>query len=381
MGRVETFPQAGPGTRSRQLHLDRLKVVLTTGVIVAHAAMSYGAAGTWIYEEDSLSGPVATALSVLVGGGVMFVLGLFFLMAGLLTSGPLHRRGPRRFLASRVWRLGVPVVAYALVVWPMLQWWIDEVRGDAPSLWTFYRREFSGENWTSRGTGPMWFVEILLVATVGWCMWRWRVPAGEPKMSPRAAVLLAAGLVAVATFLVRTRFGVDSAQFLDAHVWLWPQSFTLFVLGAVAAEQGWFSPVPRPVLRLCRWGVVGAALLLTSAVFLSDGPEEFKGGWHWEAACLAVCEGAISVGVSVPVLDWSRRHVVRQGELERRLAGAAYGAFVAQGPVLVALALALRPLDVAGDGKVLVLAVLGVLVSFAIGALVESSRRGTGSRR
>jgi hypothetical protein len=351
-----------------------LKVVLTAAVITAHAAMSYGAAGTWIYEEDSLSTPVATVLSVLVGGGVMFVLGVFFLIAGMLTSGPLRRRGPARFLVSRLGRLGLPVLAYALVVWPVLQWWIDRVRGDTASLWTFYRQEFSAESWTSRGTGPMWFVEILLVATVGWCLWRWRVPAGEPKVSPRAAVLLAAAVVAVTTFAVRSRFGIDSAQFLDVHVWLWPQSFTLFVLGAVAAEHGWFSPVPAAVLRLCRWGVVGAALLLTGAVFLSDGPEAFKGGWHWEAACLAVCEGAISVGVSVLVLDWTRRHVVRQGRVERRLAVAAYGAFVAQGPVLVALALALRPLEAPGDVKFLLLATLGVAGSFLLGALTRTGR-------
>src|SRR5690242_11984054 len=51
----------------RLAHLDRLKV-LTAGVIAAHAAMSYGTAGTWLYEEDSLSQPLALTLSVLVGG-------------------------------------------------------------------------------------------------------------------------------------------------------------------------------------------------------------------------------------------------------------------------------------------------------------------------
>jgi hypothetical protein len=358
----------------RLAHLDRLKIVLTAGVILAHAAMSYGAAGTWIYEEDSLSRPLATVLSVLVGAGVMFVLGLFFLIAGMLTSGPLHRRGPRRFLVSRLGRLGIPVLAYALVVWPVLQWWIDEVRGEAPTLPTFYRQEFSGENWTSRGTGPMWFVEILLVATVGWCLWRWRFEARSSAPEPRTAVLIAAGVIAVTTFVVRTRFGIDSAQFLDVHVWLWPQSFTLFVLGAVGAEHGWFSPVPAAVLRRCRWGVAAALLALVGMVFLSDGPDAFKGGWHWEAAGLAGCEGAISVGVSVLALDWARRHVVRQGEFERRLAGAAYGAFVAQGPVLVALALALRSLDVPGDVRFVLLATLGVMVSFALGAGVRAVR-------
>ncbi len=372
MAGVETTAQGTP----RFAHLDRLKVVLTAGVIVAHAAMSYGAAGTWIYEEDSLSTPVGTALSVLVGFGVMFVLGLFFLIAGMLTTGPLRRRGPLHFLASRLSRLGIPVVLYALVVWPVLEWWINEVRGSAPSLWAFYRQEFSGSDWQSRGTGPMWFVEILLVATAGWCVWRWRFPARSTGLTLRTAVMVAAATIALLTFLVRSRFAIDSGQFLDLHVWLWPQSVTLFVLGAVGAERGWLTPVSAPILRLCRWGITGAVGLLVSLVMLSNGPESFEGGWHWEAAGLAVVEGAVAVGMSLLVLDWSRRHVVMHGRFERRASGAAYGAFVSQGPVLVALALALRPVHLAGDLKFVIVAVVGVLGSFALGALTHQHLRG-----
>lgn len=216
-------------TTRRLVHLDRLKIVLIAAVIVSHAAMSYGAVGIWIYVEDSLSSPTKTILSVLIGLGVVFVLGLFFLISGMLISGSLHRRGPRRFLLSRLGRLGIPVVAYALVVWPLLQWWIERVQGHAPTFWEFYRRAFSGGQWQSRGTGPMWFVEILLVVTIGWCLWRWRVPARPSPLRPTTGVLVAAGAVAGMAFLVRSCFaGFVSVQFLDLHVWLWPQSVTLF---------------------------------------------------------------------------------------------------------------------------------------------------------
>lgn len=365
--------------RGRLVHLDRLKILLTAGVITAHAAMSYGAAGTWLYEEDSLSDVTALVLSILVGGGVMFVLGLFFLMSGMLTTGPLRRRGPRRFLVSRLGRLGVPVLAYALVVWPMLQWLVDKVQAEAPSLWEFYRFEFAVTRWTSRGTGPMWFVAILLVVTVGWCLWRWRFPA-SPSMTPAGPTVVLAGVaVAVGTFVVRTRFPIDSTQFLDVHVWIWPQSISLFVLGALGAERGWIARVPRSVLSRCRWAVIGAVLLLALLIPLSNGPGAFKGGWHWEAAGLSVSEGAISVGVSLLLLDWARRHVVAHGRFERSLAESAYGAFVAQGPVLVVGALLLHPLDLAGDVKFVILATVGVAGSFACGwvacLLVGATRR------
>lgn len=374
MAHAPAAPQPAPPRpgRARLAHLDRLKITLTGAVIIAHAAMSYGAEGTWIYEEDSLSDPVALALSVLVGGGILFVLGLFFLIAGMLTTGPLERRGPRRFLVSRLWRLGVPVAAYALVVWPVLQWLVDATTSEAGTPWESYRRQFSGSQWQSLGTGPMWFVAILFVVTLGWCLWRWRFPASPTASTASAGttVAIAIAVVAVGTFLVRTRFPIDSEQFLDAHVWIWPQSACLFVLGAVGAERGWTSPVPPAVLRRCRLAGAAAVLLLPVLVVASDGPDAFKGGWHWEAAGLAVCEGLVSVSVSLLVLDWSRRHVVAHGSFEDALARSAYGAFVAQGPVLVLGALLLRPLGVPGDLAFLALATLGVAGSFACGWVV-----------
>jgi Acyltransferase family len=373
--------QTDTGSSARLAHLDRLKILLTAGVIVAHAAMSYGATGTWIYEEDSLSSAGGLLLSVLVGAGVMFVLGLFFLVAGMLTTGPLHRRGPRAFLVSRLWRLGVPVAVYALVVWPLLGWWVDTVQGEAPPVWEAYGNAFSGTRWQELGTGPTWFLAILLVVTVGWCLWRWWVPAGPARLSPGATALVAGAVVAVGTFVVRLGFPINSAQFLDLHVWIWPQSAGLFVLGAVGAEQGWIWSVPRSVLRGCRVAVLGVVVLLVVLVVTSDGPDAFMGGWHREAAGWAVCEGAVAVGVSLLVLDWSRRHVVSHGARERAAARAAYGAFLAQGPVLVAGALLLERLDVPGDLKFVLLAVIGVLGSFAVGlAAVQVVRRVSASR-
>jgi hypothetical protein len=89
----------------------------------------------------------------------------------------------------------------------MLQWLVDKEQSQAPSLREFYRFEFSATNWTSRGIGPMWFVAILLVATVGWCSWRCWFPA-SPSMTP-AGTTVAFAAVAVGTFFVRTRFPID----------------------------------------------------------------------------------------------------------------------------------------------------------------------------
>jgi hypothetical protein len=365
---------------ARLTHLDNLKVLLTAGVIVAHAAMTYGDVGTWVYEEPGLGDVAGAVLGAFVGIGVLFGLGLFFLMAGMLTSAPLARRGPRRFLLSRVGRLGLPLALYAVVVWPVLRWWIDRVtEHDSRSLVRYWTDEFSGTRWKSAGTGPLWFVLILLVVTVGWSLWRMVHPPAAP---PEGTVLtvrypvIAAVAVAVGTFVVRVWFPIDSPQFLDMHIWLWPQAAVLFVLGAVSTERGWQTGVPDDIRRRCRWALAVGAAVMMVLIVLSDGPDGFKGGFRWEAAGYAAFEGVVSVCLSLLVLDRFRRRHSRQGPRGRRLAGAAYGAFVVQGPVLVAVALAMRGIDLPGEVKFIVLAIVAVAACFGLAATPRRGRHG-----
>ncbi len=370
---------------SRLIYLDNVKIVLTAGVIAAHAAMTYGAVGTWVYEESSLSDVTGAVLSGFVGLGVMFGLGLFFLMGGMLTTAPLRQRGPRRFLVSRIGRLGLPLLAYATIVWPVLRWLSDRAEGDTQSLAGFYRAELAGTRWQSLGTGPLWFVAILLVVSVAWSLWRWARPApssaGAGPLELRHLATTAA-VIAAATFLVRIWFPVNSPQFLDVHIWMWPQSAALFVLGAMASERGWLAALADDLRRDCHRAALGAVAALAVMIVLSSGPDAFKGGWHWEAAGFAGFEGVFSVSVSLIVLDRFRRRHAHQGALGRTLANAAYGAFVAQGPVLVLLALALRTASLAGDVKFLLLAPTSVAASFGLAALARAVlRRRHGSRQ
>lgn len=371
---------------ARLAHIDVVRTALVAAVIVAHAAMTYGAAGTWIYEEDSLSKPVAAVLGAVVGGGVLFGLGLFFLIAGLLSAQPLRRAGPGRFLRGRLVRLGLPVLAYALVVWPALHWVIGIVTGEGPrSPLASYRAQLGGRAWQRLGTGPMWFVAVLLGVTALWCLWRGFRPAPAPASDPKraaGAVWTAAGVVAVATFAVRVWFPIDSAQFLDLHLWLWPQALALFALGAAGAEAGWIRAVPVPLRRQLRRALGAAIIGLVVLIVASDGPEPFKGGWHWQAAGFAAVEGVWSVGLSLLLLDLARRHVRPRPDrpLLRRLADASYGAFVAQGPVLVAVALALRAAPLPGDADFVVLAVSGVVLSFGFGLALRPREQSGGIR-
>src|SRR5215212_3589887 len=104
-------------------HLDAVKVLLVIGVIAMHSAITYGLDGSWYLESyEEMAAPVAGAITIALGIGWLFGLGLFFLIAGVLTAPSLERKGPARFVRDRLVRLGVPLVAYTLLASPVLEY-------------------------------------------------------------------------------------------------------------------------------------------------------------------------------------------------------------------------------------------------------------------
>src|SRR4029453_16385294 len=80
----------------------------------------------------------------------------------------------------------------------------------------------------------------------------------------------------------------------------------------------------------------------------------------------AVVEGMLVVAGPIWVLAVAQRHLNRSGPVRRAMTRSSYAAFMLQGPVLFALALALRPFDLPGDIKAFVVATLGIVGSFAL---------------
>jgi fucose 4-O-acetylase-like acetyltransferase len=346
--------------RSRRPYLDNLKVVLVAGVIVAHAFITYGDIGSWPYRDISESDAFNIVAALAVGLGSLFAMGLFFLIAGVLTPGPLARKGPSGFVRDRVLRLGVPFAAYVVLVTPLLELAAD----DAPSSFS--------SSLAALDAGPLWFAGALLlfsVAFVGWRSARPHPPARAP-VGARDLVHLAIG-IAAASFAVRLVFPMNSEQVFMIHVWQWPQCIGLFALGIRAAERGGLDPVPTAIRRGAGWAAVAGALLTVVAFAVShDSIDPYAGGLTWQAAVTVVSEGVAAVGFSVWLLGRFQARHDRTSPLRAALGRSAFGAYVLQAPVLVAIALALDGWNVAPEVRFLVLAPLGVAASFALSWLL-----------
>lgn len=354
-------------------HLDALRALLVAWVIGGHALLGYTAVGGWAYDEvNEVAFAPATelALVAVLGPSGLFVIGVLFFIAGLLVEQAVERHGRSRYTRDRVVRLGLPWLASALLVWPASVWLAYTAADRRVSFWWVLAHRDP-----LLDSGSLWFALVLLVFSVAFALvWPWTaVRSGRPAGLTGSHVVATAVLVAATSFVVRLWFPARSGQVADLHLWQWPQCLGLFVLGVAAARSGWHRHVPGRVRRVC-----GAVALLTFVLLpvlaLASGLRDvgrdatsYLGGWHVEALATAGVEGILVVAGAVWLVGLAERRWRDGAPGTPRWTRGAFAAFVIQGPVLLALASAVRPLDLPAEVKGPLVATLGITACFWLG--------------
>jgi peptidoglycan/LPS O-acetylase OafA/YrhL len=375
-----------PTVPTRMPYLDNLRTAMVAWIIGGHALLGYTTIGGWQYAEvhEAAFAPLSElVLLAVLGPTALFVIGTFFFLSGLVGEDAMARKGPARFAIDRLLRLGVPFVVFVALVWPLFMWFAYLAAGRRVSYWWAFTHLQPFLD-----SGPLWFVEVLLYVSLGYAAWHWTVarvgrPAFRQRASLRGRHLVAVALgVAVASFVVRLWFPARSTQILGLHLWQWPQCVAMFGLGIAAGHGGWQVRAPRELCRACGWAVAVAIAVVPVLAFATgvtdvaaDGAP-FLGGWHWQALILDCVEASLVVAGSVWLLGVAQRGLAGTGSRSAAWARASYAAFALQAPVLLTLAIALRPLPWPAGAKAGLVAVLGVAASFWLGMRLVRTRLG-----
>jgi hypothetical protein len=140
---------------TRQPYLDNLKILLIAAIIAGHAVAGYSELDFWPYaemKEVALAPATQTVLYAVAAPLTLLLIPVLFLVAGLLTTQSLERKGPGDFVRGRLLRLGMPLAVYVLLLQPLVMYPVHPP-GEAPES---YWNEFLGAGsrlWTPARCG------------------------------------------------------------------------------------------------------------------------------------------------------------------------------------------------------------------------------------
>ncbi len=176
-------------TRKRIFYLDNLRAFLVILVVIHHTAITYGASGSWFYIEytgEDLR--TIIPLTLLASVDQSFFMGLLFLVAGYFTPGSYDHKGAKTFLKDRFIRFGAPIVFYIVFFNPYLQYQhLAREAGSNSTYVAFWINSLSRLEHIA--LGPLWFIELLLIFSVGYVLWRRFAPQTEDTSRQEALEL------------------------------------------------------------------------------------------------------------------------------------------------------------------------------------------------
>lgn len=366
----------------RLLFVDNLRLYLTILVLLHHLMITYAASGSWIYTEGRQD-----MITNVVGNWFCFVnqsyfMGLFLLISAYFVPGSYDRKGAGRFFKDRLVRLGIPLAVYSWLIHPLLVYgFLYFTQGYRLSFSFFITRQyFRFGTWI--GAGPLWFVEVLLIFSLFYVIWRLMGKKSlsdaiiEDRFPSNIKIAFFAVLLGSATFLVRLWFPMDwNFTPLNLQFPYFAQYITMFLVGLVAYRRNWLLSLPDSVGR--RWLALGITLILAfpplGLMLNGSGQNDafFKGGWHWQALLLAFYEAFLCLGMCIGLLYAFRRYANRRGNLASFLVPNAYTAYLIHAPVLVIVALAISNVEFYPLLKFVLTALVAVPLCFLFSELIR----------
>lgn len=368
---------------SRLPWIDHLRTLVIVLVVNMHACVTYSHVGDWYAMSDNEPTLAAKVPFILWQASLQsFFMGLLFFVSAYFAFASLQRRGTASFLRERLFRLGLPTLFYMLVIHPFIVLGLNPWNASFPPSLTFYTNylfsgDFIGES------GPLWFAFALLIFCLGLVLLRALRPfptasitaTTSPSSAPRAsAILLFIALISLSSFLVRLVQPIGT-NVINFQLCFFPQYLAFFAAGLHAARHGWLLPLARSSLaRRAGWLALfaGPCSLLALLLLGADaGLASFFGGWHWQAAALALWEQLAGVGFSLGLVALFSTSLNRETPLLRWLSDRSFAVYVLHAPVLVALMILFRSLPENLYFLAALLTVTGLLASYALADLTR----------
>lgn len=345
----------------RLIFVDNLKISLICLVIIHHVAIAYGGSGELLLKEAATDPVSPIVLSLFTGINQSFFMSLFFMLAAYFTVGSLARKGNAKYLKDRFIRLGIPLIFYILFISPLARVIVSYATGEAYT----YRLAWH--------TGPMWFVETLLIFSVIYVFFR--KESTHVEFPSNKTIFIAILGLALLTFIIR----------VFSPIGLWTHVFQLayyghyvfaFYIGTVAYKNNWFEHITEKFARF--WKIVAVCAIICYPLIwgiiiegLGYGMEDIFGGLTWPSLALCLIEVTAMVSIIISLLAIFKKRFDHQGKLSKLMSPNYYGAYIFHAVIIYLFVVLLYGVALPSIVKFLIVSLLAVMASFAFTALIR----------
>lgn len=364
---------------NRLAYLDNLRSFVIFLVVVMHSNVTYSGMGSWYYTEGD-PGRLDLVSKVLFGLYGSFTqawfMGALFFLAAFFAARSLKTKGTRAFVRDRCFRLGAPLALFVFVIQPLTVAFLYDGGRIARTVGlAAFGADYLGSGAFLGGTGPLWFVETLLVLSLAYALVRRFFPARGGAVVPPGPWVWAGliGGMAVLAFALRLVWPLGTAV-ANLQFGFFASYLVLFAAGLHAGERDWLEAMaagPGRVwlraglgLGLPAWGL----LMVAGGALTGDIP--ISGGLHWQTAAYALWESFTAVALTLGMPALFRRWGNAGTPAARFLARHSFRVYLFHAPVLIALSLLLASAAWPPLAKHLLVAPLAWGLTLAFSALL-----------
>lgn len=353
--------------------VDNLRIMVITFVVILHTAVTYSGLGSWYYKEGSELGTSSLIFFALFQTFFQaFSMSLLFMVSGYFSKISLERKGMRAFSLGRLNRLGIPLLIFIFIIQPI------SVKLAYPDIdiFSWYMNGIQELRFLS-WTGPLWFVEALLIFTLFFALLqRFRISTRirfSPELNPLNVVLLVLVITTFA-FILRIYFPIGT-DFYNLQLGFFSAYIVMFIFGIFAYSSGILEKISLRDGK--RWLLISLGIGIPAwfLIMFFGGPMDgimlIEGGFNCPAFFYALWESFFCVTFILALVGIFRHKLNIGGRFQKFLSDNAFGVFVFHTPVLILISVLFKGFEAQPIIKFAVVAALAVPASFITAWIVR----------
>jgi hypothetical protein len=275
-----------------------------------------------------------------------WTMGVLFFISAFLAAKSLVKRSSLNFIKERLFRLALPLLLYVFIISPTLLYVVLGYRSDH-SFSANYLRYITGFHWLG-ATGPLWFVQILLLFCIMYVILKKCFSKGIKIQSVGQKEIVSAIMITtLMAFFIRLMFPVGTS-YLNLQFCYFASYIVMFTAGILVGENGLLEKIADEKnitwLKISLFAGIPLWLMIIFFGGALEGHKYMDGGFNWQSFTFAFWESLTAIGFSVGLIALFKKSVNADSKFAALMRDNAFGIYFFHAPILVSISLALKHL-------------------------------------